>query len=132
MTRQYTDQVILLAALAVNGNSVAVNMAAFRHIEFEVVQAGFTGTLKFVGSNADAAPDFSAAASGTNPWTFIQTIDQIDSSTIAGGTGIPSTTVSSVRNLEANVNGFKWVGVIASSVSAGSVSVKAKGYNDAD
>lgn len=132
MTRVYTDQTIVFAAAAANASSASINVVAFRHIEFEVSQVGFTGTIKFVGSNADAYPDFSSAASGTNPWSYIQTIDQIDGSTIAGGTGIASTTVTAVRNLEANVNGFKWVGVILSGVSAGSVTIKEKGYNDND
>lgn len=127
--REYTDQVILLSAVAANGASTACNMQAFRNIELQIAQVAFSGTLKFVGSNADAIPDFSSAASASNPWDYVQTVDQIDGSSIAGGTGIVSTTVTSVRNLEINSNAFKWVGVVVSSYTAGSVTVKAKGYN---
>lgn len=130
MSRGYTDRIILFNAVAANANTVAVNMASFRHIEFELIQAGFTGTIKFVGSNADAAPDFSSAASGTNPWDYIQLINQIDGSSIAGGTGVASTTISSVTNYEANTNGFKWVGAIISGYSAGSATLYAKGYDN--
>lgn len=129
MHRQYTDQVIVLNAAAASVTSSAINMASFRNIEVQVSQVAFSGTLKFVGSNADTAPDFSAAATAANPWDYVQTVDQIDGSTIAGGTGIVSVTVTSVRNLEINSNGFKWIAVIASSVTAGSVTIKAKGFD---
>lgn len=121
----------MLSAVAQNGASPAVNVVAFRHIEFQLATAGFSGTIKFAGSNADAAPDFGAAATAANPWDFIQTVQQIDGSTIAGGTGIAYTTDTTIKNLEANVNGFKWVAAIISSFSAGAITVKEKGYNDA-
>lgn len=129
MSREYTDQIILLNAVAASGASVAANVVAFRDIELQIAQTGFSGTIKFVGSNHDALPDFSAAASATNPWDYIQTIDQIDGSSISGGTGIVSTTVTSVRNLETNTNGLKWIGAVISNYSAGSVTVKAKGFS---
>lgn len=128
MPRSYTDQVILLSAAAANGVCIA-NFVSFRDIELQLAQVAFSGTIKFVGSNADAAPDFSAAASASNPWDYIAVIDQIDGSSIAGGTGIVSVTVTSVRNLESNSNAFKWFGAIISNYSAGSVTLKAKGVS---
>lgn len=127
--RQYTDQIILLAAAAANGVTAAANFASFRDIELQLTQVGFSGTIKFVGSNADAPPDFSSAASASNPWDYVQVVDQIDGSSIAGGTGVASVTVTSVRNLEANSNAFKWFGAIVSGYTAGSVSLKAKGVS---
>lgn len=129
MDRQYTDQAILLNAVAANGVSTPQNFASFRDVELQVFQNNFSGTIKFVGSNADAAPDFSAAASGSNPWDYVQVVDQVDGTVIAGGTGITSVTVTSVRNLELNTNAFKWVGIILSSVTGGSVTIKAKGVS---
>lgn len=129
MDRQYTDQIILLNAVAASGVSTPANFASFRDIELQLAQVGFSGTIKFVGSNADAPPDFSSAASAANPWDYVQVVDQIDGSSIAGGTGITSVTITSVRNLEANSNAFKWFGAILSSVTAGSVTLKAKGVS---
>lgn len=129
MSREYTDQIILLNAVAASGVSAAANFVSFRDIEIQLSQVGFSGTIKFVGSNADAAPDFSLAASASNPWDYVQMIDQIDNSSIAGGTGITSVTVTSVRNLEANSNAFKWFGIVLSNVTAGSVTAKAKGVS---
>lgn len=129
MDRQYTDQGILLNAVAASGVSIAQNFASFRDVELQLATAGFSGVVKVVGSNADTAPDFSASASASNPWSYIQTIDQIDGSSIAGGTGISYTTDTSVKNIEANTNAFKWVGIILSSVTAGAITVKAKGVS---
>jgi len=129
MDRQYTDQAILLNAAAANGASTPQNFASFRDVELQLATTGFTGVIKFVGSNADAAPDFASAASASNPWSYISTVDQIDGSAIAGGTGISYTTDTSVKNIEANTNAFKWVGVIISGYSAGSITVKAKGVS---
>lgn len=130
MYRVYTDQVYLLNAVAQNGASTAQNFVSFIHVEFEVDQVGFSGTIQFVGSNADSPPNFGNAASATNPWDYIAVIDQKDGSQIAGGTGITSTTVTSTRNLEANTNAFKWIGVVISNYSVGSVTVRAKGVSN--
>lgn len=129
MDRMYTDQAILLNAVAANGVSVPQNFVSFRDVELQLATTGFTGVIKIVGSNADVAPDFSSSASAANPWSYLQTIDQIDGSAIAGGTGISYTTDTSVKNIEANTNAFKWIGVILSSVSGGSITVKAKGVS---
>lgn len=127
--RQYTDQAILLNAVAANGASVPQNFVSFRDVEIQLATTGFSGTIKVVGSNADTAPDFSAAASAANPWSFIQTVDQIDGSSIAGGTGISYTTDTTVKNIEANTNAFKWIGLVISNYSAGSITAKAKGVS---
>lgn len=117
-------------AVAANANSVAQNFVSFRNVEIQIATSGFSGVIKLVGSNADTAPDFSQAASASNPWSYIQAIDQIDGSSIAGGTGISYTTDTSIKNLEANTNAFKWIGVITSSYTAGSITVKAKGVSE--
>lgn len=129
MQRTYTDRVILFSAAAANGAASTI-MQDFRNIEVEIAMAGFTGTVKLAGSNADVAPDFTASASAANPWDFIRSINQLDGTSVAGGTGISGTATTSVTNLEANTNGFKWVAAIISSYSAGAVSVRAKGYSN--
>lgn len=130
MDRQCTDRIIHLSEVGVNGAGVAMMMQSFRNVEFEAVMTGFTGTVKFAGSNADVAPNFGAAASLSNPWDFIRCINQIDGSSVAGGTGISGTATTSVTQLEANTNGFKWVAAIVSGYSAGTLTVRAKGYSN--
>lgn len=132
MDRQYTDRIIHLNEIVANssGTSKAMNMQSFRNVELEVVMTGFTGTVKFAGSNADTEPNFYAAASLANPWDFIKCVNQIDGTSVAGGTGLSGTATTSVTNLEANTNGFKWVCAIVSGYSAGTLTVRGKGYSN--
>lgn len=130
MDRQYTDRIIHLNEVVANGAGTAANMQSFRNVEIEVVMTGFTGTVKFAGSNADSAPAFGSAASLSNPWDFIKTVNQIDGTSVAGGTGLVGSATTSVTQLEANTNGFKWVAAIVSGYSAGSLTVRLKGYSN--
>lgn len=120
----------MLNAVAADGASAAILMADFRNVEIEVDMAGFTGTIKFVGSNSDAAPAFGSAASVTNPWDYIKCINQIDGASVNGGTGLSGTATTSTTQLEANTNAFKWVGCIISSYSAGAITVRMKGVSN--
>lgn len=130
MDRQYTDRIIMLNEVVANGASPAANMQSFRNVEHEVVMTGFTGTIKFVGSNADAAPNFANGAALANPWDYVKCINQIDGSSVAGGTGLSGTATTSVTQLEMNTNGFKWVGAIISGYSAGTLTLRTKGYSN--
>lgn len=130
MDRQYTNQKTLLAEAAVNGKGIQLYGESFRNIELEIVMTGFTGTIKIAGSNADTCPDFGAAASLTNPWDFIKCVNQIDGSSVNGGTGITGAASTSVTQLECNTNGFKWICPIVSGYTGGTVTVKGKGYSN--
>lgn len=105
-------------------------MSDYRNIELDVIQTGFTGTVKFVGSNLDQKPNFGASAGLTNPWTYLKTINLIDGSAVAGGTGIAGSATTSVTMLEANTNGIKWFGAIVSGFSAGTLTVNLKGFSN--
>lgn len=122
----------MLNEVSANGNTAkgVANFSDFRDVELTVVMTGFTGTIKFVGSNADLPPDFSAAASLANPYDYIRTINQIDGTSVAGGTGLSGTATTSVTQLEANTNAFKWIGAIVTGYSAGTLSLFGKGYDN--
>lgn len=126
----WTDQVIVLNEIAANGASVAQNGLGMRNIELQLALTGFTGTIKFVGSNADIAPNFGSAASKDNPWDYVKCIDLNDGSAVNGGTGVTGSVTSSVRQLEMNVNIMKWYGAIISGYSGGTLSLKAKSFNE--
>lgn len=120
----------MLNAVAADGASAAILMADFRNIEIEIDMVGFTGTVKVAGSNADAPPAFGSAATAANPWDYIKCINQIDGSSVNGGTGVSGTATTSTTQLEANTNAFKWVALIVSGYSAGSVSARMKGVSN--
>ena len=125
--RTYTDQFIILNEVAADGASTPETVIDFTHLEAQVAMTGFTGTIKFVMSNADTAPAFGSAASKTNPWSYVKAIDLIDGSAVNGGMGITGVATSSVTNLEINTNAVKWFGAIISGFGAGTLSLKLKG-----
>jgi hypothetical protein len=125
--RTYTQQTILFSAKAADGASTPQTVIDFTHLELELCLVGFTGTVKFVCSDADDAPAFGSAASLANPWTYVKSIDLIDGSAVNGGTGITGVATSSITNLEVNINGKNWFGAIISGYSAGALTLKLKG-----
>jgi hypothetical protein len=88
-------------------------------------------TVKFQGSVAEAAPDFSAAQSATNQWDYIEVIDLEDGTAIDGDTGVAVATADDHRQLEANINGMRWVNAIISGWTAGEITIKVRVFNNA-
>lgn len=130
--RDYTDRMVLLNEVAANSSTAAgvANFVEFRNVELEVVMTGFTGTIKIQGSNADACPTFSSAASLSNPWDYVKCINLIDGSAVNGGTGLTGAATTSVTQMEVNTNGMRWVGATISGYSAGTITLRAKGYTN--
>jgi hypothetical protein len=122
-----SPRTILLNEVAANGSSVAMNTANDRHIAVEICMTAFTGTVKLVGSQADVEnpPAFGSAASVSNPWTYVKSIDLIDGSAVNGGTGKTGAATTAVYNLEVNTNIMKWIGAEVSGFAGGTVTVRA-------
>lgn len=113
------------------GNSIFVE--DFKIVEFFLATDGGADcdlTVKFQGSMQEDAPDFSAAQSVTNQWEYIQVIDLENSAGIDGDTGIATGAADDYRQLEANVNGLRWINVIISNYVAGEITVKCKLYDN--
>jgi len=87
-------------------------------------------TVKFQGSVAEDAPDFSAAQSPTNQWDYIEVVDLEDGAAIDGDTGIAVATADDNRTVEANINGLMWINAIISGWTEGEVTVKARLFDD--
>lgn len=126
----YTDQKTIFTEAAANGVSTVADMLGLRHIELTIIMTGFTGTIKFAGSNSDTPPAFGSAAALGNEWDFVKCINQNDGSAVNGGTGLAGTATTAVYQLEVNTNAFKWIAGIISGYSAGTISVRVKGVND--
>ena len=129
--RHATNQVILLNAVAANGASAAAsgNVEQFTDIAFQVAMVGFTGTIKFVASDADTAPDFGAAATAANPFDYIQVKDMQDNAGVNGNTGVTGTATTTLKNYELNSDGKRWVGAIINGFAAGTITLKMKAYS---
>jgi hypothetical protein len=122
--KQYLNTpVSLFSAAAATAASAAHKCKDADIVAVEVLTTGFSGTYKFQGSNANTAPNFGAAASATNPWSYISFEEMTALGTVvAGGTGITETTQTTVRNFLIKTPTLKWIGVDMTR-SAGSVTM---------
>lgn len=126
--QQYT----LLDAKATTGIDKAAPVEDFRTAVFAFsTDGGGTAnlTVKFQGSTSDSCPDFAAVQSRTNMWDYIEVIDYQDGAAIDGDTGITLAGADDYRQLEANVNGLKWVCARVTARAAGNVSVTVRGFS---
>jgi hypothetical protein len=121
--KQYLNTPVNLfpAGTALTGAAAAHNVKDSDYAAVEVLTTGFSGTYKFQGSNANTKPNFGAAASATNPWSYISFKEMTAlGTTVAGATGITETTQTTVRNFLIDTPCLKWIGVDMTR-SAGSV-----------
>ena len=103
----------------------------FQNIVLEVTAtAATTLTIKVVGSNyspednatlTEEYPDFGAADSITNPWSYISMIDLDTRTAIPGSTGYTFTAAAGTRKFNIETNQVRWIGLEISSRSAGGV-----------
>lgn len=133
MTQRYPLRQTILSAKASTGTGTAVNVQDFKNIQLEVSSASSADlTVKIQGSMAETSPDFSAAASTSNPWTYIASYDLNDpSAIIVGSTGVVYTGTDAVYNLLVNVDGLALVNATVTARAAGNVTVKALAFNNA-
>lgn len=112
----------------------------FRNIIFSLHTSGsLNATLKVAGSlgkpvsnttQGNDTPNFGATQSKSNPFTFLQIIDLQGAATIDGDTGIVSAGTDINKTYEVNVNGMKYITIIPTAWSAGTITVKAQLYNN--
>ncbi len=136
--RHYTNtHYVLNAANAVkgaasNGNGMFMEVSDFRHLILALDTTGSaTATIKVQGSISETAPDFTAAQSQSNQWGYIQAIDLADQSVVNGATGFVLTGTDTDRLLEINTNGLKWINVIVTAYTQGTIYAQIKPFNDA-
>lgn len=128
--RDFKEYTIMSAKAATGiGNNIFVE--DFRHCVISVNTASSAnGTLKFQGSIAESAPDFSAAQSVSNSWDYVEVKDLQDGSAIDGDTGVAPAGTDDHRLFEVNINGLRWLNARLTAYSAGAFTVKVRLYND--
>ena len=85
----------------------------------------------FQGSCSKTKPDFSAASSPTNQWTYIQVKNRDTDTAVNGATGITYTGTDGTLMELVNVDALEWVGATISSWTAGKVTLELALYNNA-
>lgn len=123
------------SAKATDGVGLALFVRDFKNVVLDLITAAFAGgsavTLKLQGAIGDSCPDFSAAASVSNPWSFIQGIDLNDGLAKDGSTGFTIAGADDFKKVEFNVNGLDWVNVQVSGYAApGNVTAKATAFDN--
>ena len=114
-----------------------IDVSDFRHCIIAVHGAGSTdGDIGFVGSIGKSAtsgdcPDFSAAATATNSWVYVDAVGMINNTSVDGSaTQIAFTGTATHTLWELNINGLKWINAILSGWTAGTVTIFCKLFND--
>jgi hypothetical protein len=130
----------VLSAKAANGVGNNVNVSDFQHVIIALASpAASTFTVKVQGAlenpvpssvGVPNVPDFSAAASNTNHWTFVNSFNLDDNSNVAGSTGHAVSAAQMVRTVKVNTSGLDWLNLQVSGLSAGSCSAWLVGYTN--
>ena len=117
----------VMVNVATTTQGVILDTTDYRHVECSVDwDEAATSTIKFAGSLAETAPDFTAAASSTNQYDFIQMADIEDGSSIDGDTGVSVAGGTDHRMFEANLNGATWFTAVQTYTSGASSTVKCR------
>jgi hypothetical protein len=80
-------------------------------------------TLKFQGSWEETKPDFSSAASATNPWIYLNVINRDSGASVAGSTFVASAGTDMIMDYEINGSIPRWVCATISAQSAGTLTL---------
>jgi hypothetical protein len=108
-----------------------------------VLQVNTTGSANFtakiagsigkpasaVGTHGDT-PNFGATQTPSNPYTFVQIINLATAAAVDGATGI-TTAGTDLNNLyEVNINSLKYLTVVPTAWTAGTITIKAQVYSN--
>ena len=101
------------------------NSTDFWNIVFSLSTTGTSSfTVKFQWSTSSIMPDFSAAQSATNMWTYMEVIDLENGWSTAWKTGITVASAVEFKNLVANVDWMKFINASVTAYSAWAVTIK--------
>ena len=121
----------VFSAQAATGYGSAINVKDYRTCVVSVATSGNANfTLKVQGSiqgddlGAEVKPDFTAAQSVTNAWSYVQCIDYDDGSAKNGATGITTAGTDIIKLYEVNTNGLEWLCLQVSAYAAGAITAK--------
>ncbi len=113
--------VTILDNVTANSVSSEFNVKSFRNLVIEMGTANSAAlTVKVRGTVSGA--DLSAAATQTNRWSYIQTVDRDSGTAAAGSTGISWSGTDSVKAMAINIDKADTIAVEVSGYTAGNIS----------
>lgn len=126
-----TEYVTILNAVAATSTGATFNATPYRNIIISVsATSSPTATIKVLGSAETGEPAFGSAQTFTNVWDYIEIVDLQNGNTIDGDTGVSFTGSADTRLFEVNTNGLRWVTVNLTSYTAGTTTVKIRGFDN--
>lgn len=110
-----------------NGAMKTLFCKDFKHLTFTITaSSSFAGTIAILGTEQEAVPTITSAASATNQYSPIQVVDLDNDSPTNGSTKLVYAGASDgTKTYEINSNVLQWVGFLVSGYSAGSVKITA-------
>ncbi len=134
---------VIFNAVGPAATGTAANVEDYEHVTIAYATDGGTvgSTVKFqasigkgiLTSSANEAnydkPDFSAAASVTNHWIYVDTVDLITGTPLDGGTGVVVSSAT-YKLFSLNVSGIKWLNATITARTDGEVTIFWKGFNN--
>lgn len=131
MTRIKQGVVKVLNAKAANGIGSALDVSNYKSVNVTLATSGSAvATIKFAISNALEMPDFSAPASPSNPYDYVDMSWLNNDSSVPGATGVVLTGTDICKIFELNTNYQKWLCPIVSGYSAGAIDCEVDAVND--
>lgn len=116
---------------AVDGISESENVDNYRHLMIAIDTDGSAElTVRIKGSIQATPPDFSAAQSKSNQWSYLQLKDLETGNSLAGATGLVASGTDLNKLYEVNTNGIKYIVAEVSSRTVGTVSVLLRAFNE--
>lgn len=114
------------------GNYIDVEGADFIVISVDV-DSSATLTVQLQGAIQNSV-DFDASQSADNSWVYLAATDLNSEllqgkSSLSGGDGVSVSTSTVHKLIGVNVRGLKWITANVTSISSGSVTVKARTYS---
>jgi len=105
-----------------------LDVTDFQHLSVSVdVESSPDVTVKCVGSVADSVPTFKDGQLATNPYDFIQVVDQENGNPIDGDTGF-AFSADGHRQFRINVDGLTFLTFKTLNFKGGDITIKAKAF----
>lgn len=121
-TTRMNPQIKLFDAKGATGSTVAHLVQDWHDIFITFSSTGTANyTMKFQISYSDVAPDFSAAASPTNQWSYAQVLLATTKAAVDGATGITAAGADATMNYILNMPGARWFGATITAYAAGAL-----------
>jgi hypothetical protein len=114
----------VFVAAAATSTGRAYPVEDFDKIIFQLGTASSANfTLKFQASYSDTCPDFSAPATATNHWDYIDTVDLLNKTSADGATGFSSAGTDVFKNIEVNCDAVRWICATITARAAGTINL---------